>query len=74
MAALERAFDGIHSASLLPLLFLLFFCLIGRFRQLGSNFRLNGGVGAGFRWNTCGVAATSTLLSLYRSLLLALSF
>jgi hypothetical protein len=62
-----------HSASLQPLLFLLFFGLVGVFRHLGTNFRLNGGVGAGFRRNTVGVAATSSFLSLYRSLLLALS-
>jgi hypothetical protein len=67
-------FLAFHSASLQPLLFLLFFCLIGPFRQLGTHFRLNGGVGAGFRRNTFGVAATRTFLFLYRSLLLALPF
>jgi len=46
--ASERAFDGIHSASLLPFLFLLSLGLVGLFRICRTRYRLNGGVGAGF--------------------------
>ena len=39
-------FLAFHSSSLQPFLFPIFFGLIGLFRQLGTHFRLNGGVGA----------------------------
>jgi hypothetical protein len=56
MATLEEVFDGVH------LLFLLLIGLIAVFRQFGTNFRLNSGVGARFRRNTFGVSATATFL------------
>ena len=51
MAALQQPSDGMHMASLLRLLCLLFVGLIGLFQPCRTRYRLKGGVGAGFRRN-----------------------
>jgi hypothetical protein len=73
MAASKQIFVGIHSASLLPLLLFLFVGLIGLIRLYRNRFRLNKDFGKGFRCDTFGFSALFPVLSLYRSLLLALS-
>jgi hypothetical protein len=46
MAALQQPSDGMHLASLLPLLCFLFFSLIALFQLCRTRYRLSGGVGA----------------------------